>query len=90
MKAYFVSDRDKRSDVFVLPENDALIKADKDSMFYFISAQPDFSKWQGEPLNNRTPDSFGIVVASRQDKGDVCIHEEALWQERMNHWLSSP
>ncbi len=89
MKAYFVFDQEKRSDLFVTPENDRMVLADKDTMFQFISAQPDFSQWRGEPLNNISPDTLGVVVASRQEDGDVCIIEEALWQERMAFLLGS-
>lgn len=90
MKAYYVFNQADGTDHFVTPENDQLIPANKDTMYQFISAQPDFSEWQGEPLDRRPPDAFGIVVASRQEDGDVCIREEDLWHQRMTLLLGSP
>lgn len=90
MQAFFVHNQEQLSDLFVTPEKDQMVSADKNKMFQFISAQPDFSQWQGEPLNSSPPDALGVVVASRQDDGDVCIIDEALWQERMTFLLGSP
>jgi len=45
--------------------------------------EPDFSKYAGDPLNETPPEALGVIVATRESDGDVCIVEEALWQQRM-------
>lgn len=33
------------------------------------------------------PEDFGLVIATREERGDVCVLKMDLWQERMAHYL---
>jgi hypothetical protein len=83
MKAFFVHDKKKQSDLMVVPETDTMIAVNQKILEEFIAVTPDFTKYPGEHLNRLPPDTLGIVVATRKSDGDVCIIEEALWQQRM-------
>jgi hypothetical protein len=90
MQAYLVHDAKKQSDMLVLPEMDRLIPVNREVLMDFISVRPDFSQWSGLHLNGLSPETFGRVVATRQEKEDVCIVDEPLWQQRMSHLLGAP
>lgn len=90
MRAYFVHDPNKAQDHMVLPDKDLLLPADGRIMSDFISPCPDFSLWNGQKLNGLPPESFGRVLATREEAGDVCIMEEPLWQQRMTFHLGNP
>jgi hypothetical protein len=90
MQAYLVHDAKKQSDMLVLPEMDRLIPVNREVLTDFISVRPDFSQWSGLHLNGLSPETFGRVVATREEKEDVCIVDEPLWQQRMSHLLGAP
>jgi hypothetical protein len=90
MKAYLVHDAKKQSDVLVLPEMDRLMPVNPEVLTDFISVRPDFSQWSGSHLNGLPPETFGRVVATREEKEDVCIVDEPLWRQCMSHYLSAP
>lgn len=90
MRAYFVHDPNKDQDHMVLPDKDIVLPADRRVMNDFISPRPDFASWNGQKLHGLPPDSFGRVLATREEAGDVCILEEPLWQQRMTHHLGKP
>jgi len=90
MRAYLVHDAKKQSDMLVLPEMDRLIPVNREVLTDFISVRPDFSRWSGSQLNGLSPETFGRVVATREEKEDVCIVDEPLWQQRMSHLLGAP
>lgn len=83
MKAFFVYDEKTHKDLMVVPETDTLVDVDRRVMEEFISVEPDFTVYTGERLNNKTPESIGLVVATRKSDMDVCIIDESLWQQRM-------
>lgn len=85
MKAFFVHDKNKQSDLMVVPETDSMVPVNRKILEEFIAVAPDFAKYTGEKLNRLPPDTLGIVVATRKPEGDVCIIEEALWQQRMGY-----
>lgn len=87
MKAFFVHDEGADRDLMVVPETDCLVTVDRNVMEEFIAVSPDFSKFSGEPLDHQVPESVGVVVATRKADMDVCIIEEALWQQRMAFYL---
>jgi hypothetical protein len=87
MKAYFVHDARKALDHIVIPEMDALVKVDRSSMEGFIGVSPQFDQWKKRALNGLNPQSFGCVIATRDDDGDVCVEDICLWPERMQHYL---
>lgn len=89
MKAFFVHDKEKQVDLMAVPETDILVAVDRKVMEEFIAVEPDFSKYSGERLNNLPPETLGVIVATRKTDGDVCILEEALWQQRMARHLGS-
>lgn len=89
MRAYFVHDSKKAQDHMVLPDMDLFTPANRRMVADFISPRPDFSKWTGQNLKGLPPESFGRVVATREETGDVCILEESLWQQRMTMHLGS-
>ncbi len=90
MKAFFVHDLETQKDVMVVPETDRLVMVDRSVMEEFIGVAPDFSKYTGEQLNAQTPESIGLVVATRKSDMDVCIIDEAVWQKRMAFYLDVP
>lgn len=83
MKAFFVHDKNKQTDLMVVPETDNMVAVTQKILEEFIAVEPDFAKYNGDCLNSLPPDTLGIVVATRKSDGDVCIIEEALWQQRM-------
>jgi hypothetical protein len=90
MQAHLVHDAKKQHDVLVLPEADRLVPVDRRVMEDFIAVRPDFSRWPGAALNGLPPRAFGRVVATREEKEDVCIVDEPLWRQRMAFHLGSP
>lgn len=90
MKAFFVHDQESEKDLMAVPETDRLVTVDRSVMEEFIGVSPDFSKFTGDPLNGKAPESLGMVVATRKSEMDVCIVEEALWQKRMAFYLDFP
>ncbi len=90
MQAFFVHDPKKETDLLIIPQLDVKTSMDRQAMETFIGVQPDFSNCSGASLNGLPPDAFGHVVATRDPKGDVCIVDESLWQQRMASILGSP
>ncbi len=87
MKAYFVHDAKKQKDLMIIPEKDRVFAVNHHIMADFIAVAPNFSQWTGESLNGLPPDTFGSVLATREDDGDVCIIDLSLWQQRMGFYL---
>lgn len=87
MKAYFVHDDKKQQDLMILPEADRVCTVDRPIMADFIAVTPNFSQWTGEALNGLSPDTFGSVLATREDDGDVCVIDLPRWQQRMGFHL---
>ena len=90
MIAYFVHDQRKKSDTIYLPNASCFIPVDKAAMERFISVKPDFASWTGQACAYVKPEEFGVVVATRDDQGDVCIVQQDLWRERMLANLEHP
>ncbi len=90
MQAYFVHDAKKGTDHIVVPGTDTMVAVDREKMEAFIAVKPQFSQFRGSPLRGLTPQSFGQVIATRDDQGDVCITHSALWQARMHRHLGQP
>jgi len=90
MRAFLVHDKNKDQDVMVLPEQDRLVDVNRQVMNDFISVQPVFSSWSGKEVKGLVPESFGQIVATREEKGDVCIVEASLWKQRMAFYLGNP
>lgn len=87
MIAYFVHDRNKDTDLFVLPDTQCRVPVTPERFEAFIAPRPDFSQWRGEACADLPPEQFGTIVATRDDKGDICVVEAALWRQRMNRHL---
>lgn len=90
MIAYFIHNSETRTDTIYLPQMGCFVPVDAGRMEAFISVSPDFESWSGESCRVLAPEEFGDVVASREDKGDVCVLISDLWQERMSHHLGDP
>ncbi len=88
MIAYFVHDEKKEKDTIAIPEIGCCVSVTPESFERFISVEPKFSKWEGEECKNLDPKELGTVVASRPEDGDVCIHHDELWRERMFFYMS--
>ncbi|MFO8082981.1 MAG: hypothetical protein R6U27_01525 [Desulfobacterales bacterium] len=88
MIAYFVHDEKNKQDVIVLPDTGCSVSVTPEWFERFISVEPEFSKWKGETCGDLTPGDFGTVVASRPEKGDVCILHDAIWRERMFFYMT--
>lgn len=90
MIAYFVHDPHKNSDTIYLPDLNCFISVDRAAMERFIAVKPEFAAWAGRTCAFVKPEEFGIVVATRDDQGDVCIVRQDLWRERMLAYLGNP
>lgn len=87
MRAFLVYDVKKDKDLLVIPDTDVLAEVDRDIMAIFIDVKPDFAAIKGSRLKQLSPDAFGCIVATRDDDGDVCIADPALWPDRMRFHL---
>jgi hypothetical protein len=81
MMAYFVHDTDSGEDRIILPEASCSVKVDADRFEAFIGPDPAFGDWAGESCSQPKPEDFGTVVATRVEKGDVCIVDAPLWND---------
>ncbi len=90
MIAYYVHDPKKENDLIVLPKLGCRVAVDADRMEAFISVKPEFAKWSGDACGVLSPEDFGTIVATRDDRGDVCIVNPDLWRRRMTHYLGAP
>ena len=90
MIAYYVHDKKKDIDLIVLPEMGCSVAVDTARMEAFISVSPQFADWSGDACGELSPEDFGTIVATRQDRGDVCVVNHDLWRQRMAHHLGAP
>lgn len=90
MIAYFVYNAREDRDVVVIPESGCAVEVDDAVMERFIAPVPDFARMTGESCAAAVPEDFGKVVATREDGGDVCILDAAMWQRRMAQYMGSP
>ena len=88
MIAYYIHDEKKNDDIIMLPDMGCAVDVDKERMEAFISPAPAFAKWSGNTCVDVKPEDFGTVIASREEGGDVCVLKQALWQARMEYYLS--
>jgi hypothetical protein len=49
-----------------------------------------FASWPGDACGLVSPEDFGVVIATRDDDGDVCVIDHALWRKRMAYYLGAP
>ena len=90
MIAYYVYDEEKEHDVIVLPDRECSVPVDAERMEAFISVDPNFASWPGDTCGIVSPEDFGVVIATRDDGGDVCVVNHELWRERMQYYLGAP
>jgi hypothetical protein len=90
MRAYYVYDTRKALDHVIIPDLDLMAPVNRKILESFIGVQPDFSKWPGKSANRLPVESFGRIIAVRDDDGDVCVSDASLWQERMAFFLDRP
>ena len=90
MIAYYVHDKKKEDDLIVLPELGCRVAVDADRMEAFISVKPEFAKWSGDACGALSPEDFGTIVATRDERGDVCIVNHDLWRRCMAYYLGAP
>jgi hypothetical protein len=89
MKAYYVYDSKKALDRIVVPDVDLMVRVERKLLEEFIGVRPDFSSWRGESARGLPAESFGHIVALRDEDGDVCVTDAGLWQQRMAHFLDN-
>ena len=87
MIAYYVYDEAKAKDLVIIPEMACAVAVDEKVMADFIGATPIFAAWSGDACEIVAPEDFGLVIATREETGDVCVLKADLWQERMAHHL---
>ncbi len=90
MIAYFVHDEDQDRNLLVIPETGCAAVVDAGVMGQFIAPVPHFAAIQGETCDAPIPENFGVVVATRDEGGDVCILDAGLWQACMARHLGKP
>ena len=90
MIAYYVYDEKKEHDVIVLPDRECSVPVDAERMEAFISVDPNFAGWSGDTCGVVSPEDFGVVIATRDDGGDVCVVNHEFWRERMQYYLGAP
>ena len=83
MLAYFVHDPKKNEDVIVIPDMHCSVRVDPERFENFISAKPNFAQWSGDACE-LPPENFGKVVATRDERGDVCVLDDDLWRGRVD------
>ena len=89
MIAYCVHDEKKENDTIVIPEMGCSIPVTPEVLEKFISVNPDFSEWSGDACGHLAPEDFGIVIATRDDGGDVCVTHNDRWEARMLFYMKS-
>jgi hypothetical protein len=89
MIAYYVHDAKKENDVIVIPDRECSTPVDRERLEAFISVDPVFPSWSGDACGVVSAEDFGVVIATRDDNGDVCVIDQALWRERMEHYLGN-
>jgi len=87
MIAYYVYDEEKQKDLVIIPEMACAVAVDEKVMADFIGAAPVFAAWSGDACEIVAPEDFGLVIATREEQGDVCVLKADLWQERMAQHL---
>ena len=90
MIAYYVYDHKKEDDVIVIPNRECTVPVDRERLESFISVDPMFASWPGDACGLVSPEDFGVVIATRDDNGDVCVIDQQRWRERMEHYLGAP
>ena len=90
MIAYYVHDAKKENDLIVIPDRECSVPVDRQRLEAFISVDPLFASWPGDACGMVSPEDFGIVIATRDDGGDVCVLHNELWRRRMDYYLGSP
>lgn len=88
MIAYYVYDATTKKDTIILPEMGCQVNVNSERFQDFISVDPVFAKWSGNTCGDLNPEDLGTVLATRQEGGDVCVINERLWQDRMDHYLA--
>ena len=89
MIAYCVHDEKSQDDVIVIPEMSCAVRVDTERLEGFISPDPVFAQWSGDSCVEVSPETFGTVVATRDDGGDVCVLEPDLWAKTMERYLGA-
>jgi hypothetical protein len=89
MIAFYVHDDKKENDTIVIPEMGCSISVTADVLEKFISVNPDFSEWSGDACGHLSPEDFGVVIATRDDQGDVCVTHKEKWAARMLFYMNS-
>ncbi len=90
MIAYYVHDEKKEDDTIVIPDIGCSMSVTADIFEKFISVDPDFRQWSGDACGDLAPQDFGIVIATREDRGDVCVTNDDLWRQRMFFYMNEP
>ena len=90
MIAYYVHDDKKENDVIVIPNRECAVPVDRERLEAFISVDPVFASWPGNACGVVSTEDFGVVIATRDDNGDVCVIDPERWRERMEYYLGSP
>ena len=90
MIAYYVHDAKKENDVIVIPDRECSTTVDRERLEAFISVDPVFASWSGDTCELVSPEDFGVVIATRDDGGDVCVMDQEKWRQRMEHYLGNP
>lgn len=81
MIAYYVTKG--QEDTVVIPEAQVAARVDRAVLRQFLADEPDFASWQGEPLSGRSPETFGTVLATRDEEAPPTILDQARWNDRV-------
>ena len=90
MIAYYVYDEKKENDTIVIPDMGCSISVNADIFEKFISVSPDFTHGSGDSCGQLSPEDFGVVIASREEQGDVCVVNDEMWRKRMFFYMNQP
>lgn len=81
MIAYYVSGR--HYDTVVIPETQIFIQVDAGVLRRFLAEEPQFGTWQGEALEGLAPESFGRILAVRDESEPPEIKDQEAWNKRV-------
>jgi len=75
--------------MIVIPDTDQVLPLDQNRLEAFISVSPCFKGWIGTHHENLDVKDFGILIATRDDDGDITLQDGPRWQKLLESCLGA-